>query len=1117
MEWPSFVLQITGKLKDDYARLNTYFSTIKGLWDGHIAGISDKHPASAITNNSNETGSSVTDALNSNKTIRDSHFAGSSNRHNAPDINYSGAQAGNNVKDAIDNCKADINNLSFTGSSHDALVTAALVDTEGENFGSGGTGTYLDGRHSKWENKLTANLADVTAPMFSDEISFTASTALIPADCVDNSQFNELMMQGNTAYQPLRNGNFTTTSPWSASRASLSVAGNIATITGQSGNNSVIAQGISYLNIVPSERFFIRAMVMVTNSVATDVRLQIYDGSTSMVGASKTTPTANQWYPLYGIINITAGAVKANSNIAVVQTYADDTTHLNKVMSVKEVMIIDMGADSSNPLYALTADQMNSRYPNWFDGVQSVKDLEIKSSGKNLLYPSVGTVSLNGIICSIESDGTITLDGTASADTYIKLTNGLGTNSVTPNASWLGQSILPPAQYTLSRQIVSGSRSGNASFLMRTKDNAAINLNLNTASITSIASAGIAYSYIWIASGAILTSYKIKCQIELGAIANAWDQYKDGGTAYTAGEFRSVINSSGAVVARDIINILSGEAIQQTNKVLSVASGTTINYADMKDSGWFNAYAADGTMQIGQKGTTLTIAAATLIYQLASEVRTNLYGYGQLVAKPNGAIIVDTDSIYPTIAYKYGKNLRSKINGNTNIAIKNAKDIKAIFADYVSIKALGAKGDGVSDDTAVIQAAFDNPALQTIYFPSGNYLVKALSGSCLSISRHAKIFGDGMNRSSIIVDPTTPSTVDVLKVSGQITNLVIQDIGFTYASGTPARHAIHIDLSTTGHFVKNSFIEKCYFNEINGHAIHLTNPTNVDGFFTSRIGNNLIYGGIFLERSGDSVLIEENTITGVKAGIEMTTVTGAYRTYIGKNNITSDEGQIVLTNVSEVSIIENQIEQTAARASTNHACIEIDGGYNIIIENNNFDTNGYIDYNLRVNNTKNIIVDKNNFHTSNKHIDIKSGAVNTYIGYKNNSRKNGIAVNNLVIDNAGIGTTNIDVPVTLENGWTNYDSVNYGAARCHKTQDGTCHLKGSISGGTVTVGTQLFVLPEGFRPSKTMYAICYSHNGSSAILGSIRILQTGEVSIRSGANNLFTLDGVSFKADNYLL
>jgi hypothetical protein len=44
-----------------------------------------------------------------------------------------------------------INNLSFTGSSHDPLVTAALVDARGENFGPDGAASYLNGRLSKWE------------------------------------------------------------------------------------------------------------------------------------------------------------------------------------------------------------------------------------------------------------------------------------------------------------------------------------------------------------------------------------------------------------------------------------------------------------------------------------------------------------------------------------------------------------------------------------------------------------------------------------------------------------------------------------------------------------------------------------------------------------------------------------------------------------------------------------------------------------------------------------------------------------------------------------------------------------------------------------------------------
>jgi hypothetical protein len=59
------------------------------------------------------------------------------------------------------NLKKDIDNLSFTGSQHDALVTAALVDEEGEDFGSEGNATYIDGRMGKWEQRQASHEAEI--------------------------------------------------------------------------------------------------------------------------------------------------------------------------------------------------------------------------------------------------------------------------------------------------------------------------------------------------------------------------------------------------------------------------------------------------------------------------------------------------------------------------------------------------------------------------------------------------------------------------------------------------------------------------------------------------------------------------------------------------------------------------------------------------------------------------------------------------------------------------------------------------------------------------------------------------------------------------------------------
>lgn len=123
MSLPTFILAVTGKLKNDYLRLNAHFATIKTLWDGHVAGTADKHAAEHIT--------------------------------------YTGLASGAEVKTALNSLKSDINNVAAGGAEHDALVTAALVDSEGTDFGAGGLETYLDGRLDKWEIQTSAQLADI--------------------------------------------------------------------------------------------------------------------------------------------------------------------------------------------------------------------------------------------------------------------------------------------------------------------------------------------------------------------------------------------------------------------------------------------------------------------------------------------------------------------------------------------------------------------------------------------------------------------------------------------------------------------------------------------------------------------------------------------------------------------------------------------------------------------------------------------------------------------------------------------------------------------------------------------------------------------------------------------
>lgn len=451
--------------------------------------------------------------------------------------------------------------------------------------------------------------------------------------------------------------------------------------------------------------------------------------------------------------------------------------------------------------------------------------------------------------------------------------------------------------------------------------------------------------------------------------------------------------------------------------------------------------------------------------------------------------------------------------------LQENKRLTKIDSDgFVNVKDHGVKGDAVTDDTQAIQALINDTTYGTLYFPKGIYRLSHSTFACLSINRTVNLIGEGMTKTYFQPFNTVPSNVSLIQISGQITAMTISGIGFPHpAGGSPLNHVIHIDISEVGDFMKNSIIQNCYFEEFNGNAIKLTNPINTDGFFTSKIRDCFIYGGINLERSGDSVIIEGNVITGVKTAINLTTVSGSYRTLITKNNITADDGQIVMNNASEVTIIDNQIEQTTARASTDGALLEINGGFNIIIENNNLDNNGFLDYVIQVDNTRNIVIDKNQMHTGADHIEVKSGSINTWIGYKNNPRRNGNQYNNLRVSNVGEGTTNVDVQLTLLNSWIANDVANHGNPRFVKTDNGIVQLKGQISGGTATSGTELFTLPTWARPDKVEYHLCYSFDGSTFVQGVLQILPAGHVYIRGGSNVQFSLENVTFYAKNYLL
>ena len=69
-----------------------------------------------------------------------------------------------------------------------------------------------------------------------------------------------------------------------------------------------------------------------------------------------------------------------------------------------------------------------------------------------------------------------------------------------------------------------------------------------------------------------------------------------------------------------------------------------------------------------------------------------------------------------------------------------------LSSNIINVKSFGAVGDGITDDTAAIQAAIDAaPASAAIYFPRGSYQAYAVQ-----VTKHVTIFGDGMDVTELV-------------------------------------------------------------------------------------------------------------------------------------------------------------------------------------------------------------------------------------------------------------------------------------------------------------------------------------------------------------------------------
>lgn len=459
-----------------------------------------------------------------------------------------------------------------------------------------------------------------------------------------------------------------------------------------------------------------------------------------------------------------------------------------------------------------------------------------------------------------------------------------------------------------------------------------------------------------------------------------------------------------------------------------------------------------------------------------------------------------------------------------------ATTVQTKLRESVSVKDFGAVGDGVTDDTAAIQAAIDclSPLGGTLHIPKGTYIVSDANAdnACLVITSPIQFLGDGAFYTSIQPAASVAGTVSTILVNPNVNydqtlmsfrNLSLGNLNNGTRQGS---HGIYCLTLNAGQNLPKFTVENCAIQQGGGYAIcHLNDPVdNINGgMYAAYINNNTLKGGVKLENSGDSIVVSNNIMSGTGTGVYAALVTGASLLSILDNNITTTNSAIVILSAMRVHILRNNIEHFTTGSNSN-AVIDI-------VSNGGTYVSGTIQQNLvsafeltdatkliHIRNARGTLIQDNTFLAGVAGItavrvdttcqDVRIGA---------NSYNAAIATK---INDSGNGTMGVSKTLSLLNSWVAQTAAD--TPTVSKDLSGNVILEGSISSGTITPGTKLFTLPDGFRPlAGTVKRFnAYSVGGGGAEFGQFLIDEAGDTVIQDGGNIQFILSGAVFRAAN---
>ena len=451
------------------------------------------------------------------------------------------------------------------------------------------------------------------------------------------------------------------------------------------------------------------------------------------------------------------------------------------------------------------------------------------------------------------------------------------------------------------------------------------------------------------------------------------------------------------------------------------------------------------------------------------------------------------------------------INTKVNTMAINLKFPPAPFVACV--------GNGVADDFSAFQALINLAQTRgtDLYVPSGNYRVT----QDLTVTRRLHMYGDNSQTSRIIRSGSGKGLV-IKPPTDRTSNTFyhFHHFGIYPEVNGTGTYGMDIIIETNAYF-SNWEIDHIEIGDFGSYGLHFNNDAlNVDGFFTGTLRRCWIQNGINGGYMGDSLNFLENTITGKNVGILFSQNAGATQLMIRENNITCNAGAITLVGATQPQIKNNQMEYLGnylgaydafiALFDTSFGSIE---GNTITPYNSNFSSSTTPYYAVLINgDSKGNSISKNLISVKPDGVHIAFGSSVTTLNTVNRDNKFGFADPEIPrISNIGINNYGVDITLTLQNSWIQYDTLDT-KPKVQKTPDGLIIIGGSVKNGTAAAYTTILTLPVGFRPKVDRKFQCTNFDGTTFKTVTLNVAPNGEIVILSAdvSNVLLQLDGIQF-------